>query len=87
MANSNSTLGLVFLVLILLFANVNVSIATSYHGVESIIKRSKLDSKKILHEICSNLGKKKNCNRRLLVNTIDIDIDRVAPGGPDPKHH
>lgn len=84
MANSNSKLSLVFLLLLLLllFANVNISMATSYRGVESII-RSKIDSKKLLQEICSYLGKKKICNRRVLVDVID----RVAPGGPDPKHH
>ncbi|CAN4087179.1 unnamed protein product [Withania somnifera] len=81
MANSNSTLRLVFL-LLLLFSSVNISLATRYRGVESI-RRSKIDSKKILQEICSKLGKKKICNRRALVDITD----RVAPGGPDPKHH
>ncbi|KAK4345047.1 hypothetical protein RND71_035223 [Anisodus tanguticus] len=81
MANSNSILSLVFL-LLLLFAKVHFSTATSYRGVESI--RRKIDSKKILHEIIFDLGKKMKMqisNRRSLV-----DADRVAPGGPDPQH-
>ncbi|KAK4364114.1 hypothetical protein RND71_015472 [Anisodus tanguticus] len=83
MANSNSTLSLVFL-LLLLFAKINTATSTSYGGIKSM--RSKIDSKKILHEIIFDLGKKMKMqitNRRALVDITD----RVAPGGPDPKHH
>ncbi|KAM3343573.1 hypothetical protein P3S68_025662 [Capsicum galapagoense] len=83
MANSISTLSLIFL-LLLLFAKVNNSIATSYHGVETIGRKT--DRQKILHEIIFDLGRKmknmQNSNRRAL-----LDADRVAPGGPDPQHH
>ncbi|KAK4364113.1 hypothetical protein RND71_015471 [Anisodus tanguticus] len=82
MANSNSLLSLVFL-LLLLFAKVNISTATSYRGIESI--RRNIDSKKILREIIFDLGKKMKMqisNKRALV-----DADRVAPGGPDLQHH
>ncbi|KAL3325773.1 hypothetical protein AABB24_036813, partial [Solanum stoloniferum] len=79
MDNSISILSLVFL-LLLLFADANNSIATSYGGVESI--RRKI----VLHEIIFDLGRKmKNMqinNKRALV-----DEDRLAPGGPDPQHH
>ncbi|KAM3343493.1 CLAVATA3/ESR (CLE)-related protein 5-like [Capsicum galapagoense] len=83
MANSISTLSLIFL-LLLLFAKVNNSIATSYHGVETIGRKT--DCQQFLHEIIFDLGRKKKnmqiSNRRALV-----DADRVAPGGPDPQHH
>nr|XP_009775702.1 PREDICTED: CLAVATA3/ESR (CLE)-related protein 6-like [Nicotiana sylvestris]XP_016500192.1 PREDICTED: CLAVATA3/ESR (CLE)-related protein 6-like [Nicotiana tabacum] len=82
MANSNSILNSVFLVLLLFSAEVNISIATSYRGLESM--RKKIDSQEILREICSNLGKTLTETKRRVVL---VDADRVAPGGPDPRHH
>ncbi|XP_019252951.1 PREDICTED: CLAVATA3/ESR (CLE)-related protein 6-like [Nicotiana attenuata] len=83
MANSNSMLSLVlFLVLLLFFAEVNTSTATSYRGFKSMKK--KIDSQQILREICSNLGKTLMETKRRVVL---VDADRVVPGGPDPRHH
>ena len=70
------------LILLLLFVNVSSSRATRYGSVEAPVKK-RIDSRRLLRELGFDLSKMKHYNRR----AMDVDKDRVAPGGPDRQHN
>lgn len=82
MAISSSIRFSLLLILLLLFANASSLRATRYGSVEAHVKKM-IDSKRILRELGFDLSKMKHYNRR----AMDVDKDRVAPGGPDRQHH
>ncbi|KAI3800829.1 hypothetical protein L1987_28926 [Smallanthus sonchifolius] len=64
------------LLILLVFAHLSKSEATSFRGVNSF------DSRQIFSKLGYDLSKMKHDNRRILTGT-----DQIAPGGPDPQHH
>lgn len=73
---------LLLLILLLLFANVSRSRATRYGSVEAPAEKT-IDSRRLLRELGLDLSEMKHYNRR----AMDVDKDRVVPGGPDRQHH
>lgn len=68
------------ILLLLLFAHVSSSTATSYRGLT--IMQKKIDSGQILRELSFEFSKMKGDNRREMAG-----IHREVPEGPDPQHH
>lgn len=74
--SKSTSLHFSILIILLLFAHLSKTEATSYRSLKS------LESRQILRKLGYNLSKMKYDNRRSMTGK-----DQVAPGGPDPQHH